>query len=201
MRRHPVFGVKELLKLKGLDALTARIMQGAFEHHLNIDGSGYPRVEYPRGMSLNGRIVAIADCYDALTTTRTYQKSRHPSEAVRLIRRMSGKSYAPDLITNFVEMVGTYPVGELLRLASNELAVVASLNQIDATSPKVRIVTDTAGQRLETAVDADVAAEKGVSRLIVASVGLAEGLIATVIFVILRAVGLLLPYASDAKVE
>ncbi len=83
---------------------------------------------------------------------------------------MSGKSYAPDLITNFVEMVGTYPVGELVRLASNELAVVTSLNQIDATSPKVRIVTDAAGQRLETPVDADLAAEKGVSRLIVASV-------------------------------
>ena len=48
IRRHPVFGVKELLKLKGADALTARIMQGAFEHHLHLEHR-IPRVAYSRG--------------------------------------------------------------------------------------------------------------------------------------------------------
>jgi putative nucleotidyltransferase with HDIG domain len=167
MQRHPELGAEMTSAMRGIDAETAEIV---LHHHIRHDGTGYPVLPAGRQVHPHGQIVALADCYDALTTTRTYQKSRHPSEAVRLIRRMSGKSYAPDLITNFVEMVGTYPVGELVRLASNELAVVTSLNQIDATSPKVRIVTDSTGQLLGTPVDADLAAEKGVSRLIVASV-------------------------------
>jgi hypothetical protein len=83
---------------------------------------------------------------------------------------MGGKAYAPDVVAAFVEMMGTYPVGELVRLASNELAVVTTLNHVDATSPKVRIVSDREGRMLGAPLDVDLAAENGDARLIVASV-------------------------------
>ena len=114
IRRHPVLGVKELLKLKGVDALTARIMQGAFEHHLNLDGSGYPRVDYPRGVSLSGRIVAIADCYDALTSARVYRRTAEtPDATLRYILQKSGTLYDPILAKLFVNVLGVYPAGTL----------------------------------------------------------------------------------------
>ncbi|MCC6642248.1 MAG: HD-GYP domain-containing protein [Deltaproteobacteria bacterium] len=167
MQRHPELGAEITAAMRGVDRETGEIV---LHHHIRHDGTGYP--ELPAGSTVHphGQIVALADCYDALTTTRTYQKSRHPSEAVRLVRRMAGKAYAPEIVTAFAEMMGTYPVGELVRLASNELAVVTTLNHVDATSPKVRIVTDREGRSLDSPADVDLAAESGSARLIVASV-------------------------------
>jgi putative nucleotidyltransferase with HDIG domain len=167
MQRHPELGAEMTHAMRGIDGETADIV---LHHHIRHDGSGYPVLKSGTQIHPHGQIVSLADCYDALTTTRPYQKSRHPSEAVRLVRRMSGKAYAPELVTSFVEMVGTYPVGELVRLATNELAVVTSLNHVDATTPRVRIVTDSAGKTLDTPTDCDLAAESNDTRVIVASV-------------------------------
>ena len=167
MQRHPELGAEIAAAMRGVDGETGEII---LHHHIRHDGTGYPVLPAGRSVHPHGQIVALADCYDALTTTRTYQKSRHPSEAVRLVRRMAGKAYASEMVGAFAEMMGTYPVGELVRLASNELAVVTTLNHVDATSPKVRIVTDRDGRLLEAPADVDLAAESGSARLIVASV-------------------------------
>jgi HD-GYP domain-containing protein (c-di-GMP phosphodiesterase class II) len=154
IRRHPVLGVKELLKLKGVDALTARIMQGSFEHHLNLDGSGYPRVEYPRGVSLSGRIVAIADCYDALTSSRVYRRTAEtPDTTLRYILQKSGTLYDPILAKLFVNVLGVYPVGTLCQLSSGELGVVMQSNTDPEQweHPRVKVIATPDG----TAVDGE----------------------------------------------
>ena len=155
IRRHPVLGVKELLKLKGVDALTARIMQGSFEHHLNLDGSGYPRVEYPRGLSLSGRIIAIADCYDALTSARVYRRTADtPDATLRYILERSGTIYDPILAKLFVNVLGVYPVGTLCQLSSGELGVVLQSNpdpeQWDR--PRVKVIAAPDGAAVDGAV-------------------------------------------------
>ena len=167
MQRHPELGAEITAAMRGVDGETGEIV---LHHHIRADGTGYPLLPTGRAVHPHSQVVALADCYDAMTTTRTYQKSRHPSEAMRLMRRMSGKAYTPGIIASFVEMMGVYPVGELVRLASNELAVVATLNHVDATSPKIRIVSDREGRLLSAPVDVDLAAENGDARLIVASV-------------------------------
>lgn len=167
MQRHPELGAEITSAMRGIDRETGEIV---LHHHIRHDGTGYPTLAPGAQVHPHGQLVALADCYDALTTTRPYQKSRHPSEAVRLVRRMSGKAYDPALVASFAEMLGTYPVGELVRLASNELAVVTSLNHVDATSPKVRLVTHRDGRTLEAPIDVDLAAESDDSRAIVASV-------------------------------
>lgn len=149
MRRHPVFGVRELLKLKGLDALTARIMQGAFEHHLALDGTGYPNVEYPQGVSVSGRIIAIADCYDALTSSRVYRRTAEtPDATLRYILQKSGTIYDPVLTKIFVNALGVYPAGTLCQLSSGELAVVVGSHPDPAQweRPRVTIIADPGGE-------------------------------------------------------
>jgi HD-GYP domain-containing protein (c-di-GMP phosphodiesterase class II) len=168
VRRHPVFGVRELLRLKGVDALTARIMQGAFEHHLNLDGSGYPRVAYPRGVSLSGRIVAIADCYDALTSSRVYRRIADPPEVtLRYILERSGTLYDPVLAKLFANALGLYPVGTLCQLSSGEFAVVMRSNPDPEwwEHPTVRVIASPGG----TAVDGGLVdlADPGAGRRIV----------------------------------
>jgi HD-GYP domain-containing protein (c-di-GMP phosphodiesterase class II) len=167
IRRHPVFGVRELLRLKGLDALTARIMQGSFEHHLNLDGSGYPRVEYPRGVSLSGRIIAIADCYDALTSARVYRRvAETPDATLRYILQKSGTLYDPIIAKLFVNVLGVYPVGSLCQLSSGELAVVMQSNPDPEQweRPRVRVIAAPDGAAVDGA-EIDLAAP-GVERRI-----------------------------------
>jgi putative nucleotidyltransferase with HDIG domain len=167
MQRHPELGAEILRHMKGIDGETAEIV---LHHHLRFDGTGYPALAPGRAVHPHGAVVALADCYDALTTTRPYQKSRHPSDAVRIMRRLSGKAYAPEVVQSFVDMLGTYPVGELVRLSSNELAVVTATNAVDATTGCVKLVTDAEGRMLPEPVDCDLSREPAGGRVIVASV-------------------------------
>lgn len=151
MQKHPLLGVKKLLKLKGLDALSARIVTGAFEHHLNCDLSGYPRLPYKR-LSLFGRIISIADCYDGLTSSRVYSRVPHPPDkALRFMLARAGKAYDPIILKLFVNCVGIYPVGALLLLDTQELCVVMENNPDPEkwNAPRVKIIADGRGNEMD----------------------------------------------------
>jgi len=163
MQRHPELGAEILGEMNGVDAEAAEIV---LHHHIRPDGSGYPMLRAGQEPHPHGQIVAIADCYDALTTTRPYQRSRHPSEAVRVLRRLAGKAYDAETTRLFIEMIGAYPVGEVVRLSTNELAVVSRVSDLDATAPLVRIVTNADGQLLPAPADCDLAAEPAGGRVI-----------------------------------
>jgi HD-GYP domain-containing protein (c-di-GMP phosphodiesterase class II) len=148
MHRHPVFGVKELLKLKGVDAITARIMQGAFEHHLGLDGSGYPSVEYPQGVSLIGRISRspTATTPDLLAPT----PRSGPSDVTLRTSSEERHGLRCDL-RSFVNALRVYPVGTLCQLSSGELAVVME-SQLDPEQwecPHVKIIADAGGEPVD----------------------------------------------------
>lgn len=151
IQKHPVLGVKVLMKLKGLDLLNARIIAGSFEHHLNLDFSGYPKYPY-RQISLFGRIISIADCYDAMTASRVYSRTPlAPEKALRLMLDKAGKAYDPILLKVFVNSIGTYPLGTLLRLNTGELAVVIG-NPEELflwDRPLVQIIADRAGNEID----------------------------------------------------
>ncbi|AMV73263.1 HD domain-containing protein [Desulfuromonas carbonis] len=153
IQKHPVLGVKLLMKLKGLDLLNARIIVGSFEHHLNFDLSGYPKYPYRR-LSLFGRIISIADCYDAMTSSRVYTRTPiAPEKALRLMLDKAGKTYDPVLLKVFVNCIGTYPLGTLLRLNTGELAVVVG-NPEELflwDRPLVQIIADPAGNEIDGA--------------------------------------------------
>jgi HD-GYP domain-containing protein (c-di-GMP phosphodiesterase class II) len=150
MQTHPLLGVKKLMKLKGLDALSARIITGAFEHHLNCDFSGYPKVPYKR-LSLFGRIISIADCYDGLTSSRVYSTvPRPPDQALQLMLTKGKSAYDPILMKVFINCIGIYPIGTLLLLNSRELAVVMANNPDPEkwNVPRVRLITDRQGTEM-----------------------------------------------------
>ncbi len=167
MQRHPELGAEIVEQMKGIDSETSEIVR---HHHLRHDGAGYPKLSWGENLHPHAQIVAIADCYDALTTTRSYQKARHPSEAIRLLRHLSGKAYAPEMIQAFIEMIGAYPVGELVRLSTNELAVVSGSSELDVTAPRVKLVTNANGVVLHESIDCDLSAEPVGGRMIAGTV-------------------------------
>ena len=151
MQKHPVHGVRKLMKLKGLDALSARIITGAFEHHLNYDFSGYPKVPY-KNLSLFGRIISLADCYDGLTSSRVYSRvPSPPDKALRFMMSRAGKAYDPILLKLFINSIGVYPIGSLLLLSTKELAVVMQNNPDPGkwSTPKVKIIADADGNEVD----------------------------------------------------
>jgi len=152
MRKHPILGVKKLIRLKGLNELTIRMLTGAFEHHLNYDKSGYPRLATPWYLTLAGRVISISDCYDALTSSRVYNRVPYPPDkALKFMLTKSGKAFDPILLKVFVNAIGIYPIGTLVLLDSGELAVVMQTNtNLDkGDRPKVKPIIDTTGNELD----------------------------------------------------
>ena len=162
MRRHPIEGVKYLLRYKDINEVTVRIVSGAFEHHLNYDLSGYPKLAGPWKVSLFGRIIGIADCYDAMTSSRVYNRTPYPPEkAVKFMLSKSGKAFDPILLKVFVNSIGIFPIGTLVLLSSQEIAVVVEThsNIEKADRPRVRIIADPKGNQVDGEI-VDLSAEK-----------------------------------------
>lgn len=170
MRKHPVLGVKLLMELKQFDTLSVRMIAGAFEHHLRYDFSGYPQFPYGR-IGTFARIIAIADDYDALTSARVYSREPHsPEKVIRFMLSRSGTYYDPALLKIFLNVVGIYPVGTLLLLASKELAVVVRNKPFadGLAVPWIRVIATPQGE--ETYSEVVDSASPGAGRSIMGTV-------------------------------
>lgn len=145
MKRHPELGAKIIREMEGLDPHIAQIVLG---HHLHFNRSGYP--EWAQKLPFNEMIdiVAIADTYDAITTLRVYQHPINPRAALSEMQKIAGTYLDRALLATFVEMMGKYPVGTLVRLDTNEVAVVYRPNPLDEEAPMVRILIEGNGTRL-----------------------------------------------------
>ena len=125
IKKHSLNSARLILKLRASRDFKSQILLGPFEHHLKYDLSGYPQTHRKKPMSLYGRIIAIADVYDALTSPRIYRDAAiSPDRALAIMLAGSGKDFDPILLKIFINMVGVYPVGTLLKLDSDELALV-----------------------------------------------------------------------------
>jgi HD-GYP domain-containing protein (c-di-GMP phosphodiesterase class II) len=127
IEEHSLNSARLLLKLKASTDSKARILVPLFEHHLKYDLSGYPRADWKKPLTLFGKIISIADKYDTLTSSRTYRKSLlSPDRALGYMLDHAGKDFDPILIKVFINILGVYPVGTLLRLDTDEMALVVS---------------------------------------------------------------------------
>lgn len=145
MKRHSELGAKIVREMNGLDPHIAQIVLG---HHLRFNRGGYP--EWAQKLPFNQMIdiISIADTYDAITTLRVYQHPINPRAALREMQKLSGTFLDGSLVTSFIEMMGKYPVGTLVRLDTNEVAVVSRPNPLDEEAPIVRVLIEGNGTRL-----------------------------------------------------
>jgi HD-GYP domain-containing protein (c-di-GMP phosphodiesterase class II) len=146
MALHPVHGVNLLLQLRRLDDPILTRIVVVFEH--NIASNGYPCREWPRGLHLFSRIVAIADAYDAMTNRRPFRPARTPHEALRELEEGAGSRYDPDLVRLFTGVLGIHPLGTVVRLDSGELAIVFHVDPSAPARPLVKVVVAADGTRL-----------------------------------------------------
>jgi len=146
MHKHPIYGVKLIGNSMALDSYSARAMLTAFEHHKNLDGSGYPYIDRTCELNLYSRIVAICDFFDAITSRRQYQSKEIGLEtAFSEMMKLSASKFDPLLVKVFLNMIGFYPAGTLLLLETGELAIVISTNPENIERPRVRIIANASG--------------------------------------------------------
>jgi HD-GYP domain-containing protein (c-di-GMP phosphodiesterase class II) len=119
----------------------------AFEHHRRLDGTGYPDIRR-NALNLATALCCIADVYDAMRSERPYQ-SEFPSDRIlAVLKQRNGRQFDSHLIRRFVQLIGIYPVGSLVRLDTGQIALVVKVHAPDPYRPQVRILIDRGGVRL-----------------------------------------------------
>jgi putative nucleotidyltransferase with HDIG domain len=145
MKRHVIDGAEILRRTPDTPPLVPIV---ALEHHLRIDGSGYPAGVRRATLNLATQICGIADVYDAMRSERHYQRASPTERILAVLRRDDGSQFDARLVRRFVQILGIYPVGTLVRLDTGERAVVVRTNASDPYRPEVRVVADAHGRRL-----------------------------------------------------
>ena len=153
MRQHPERSAEIVAQMEGVSELVTRLVR---EHHINFDFGGYPALAPGQHPHPYSKIITVADCYDAITTLRPYQKPYQPREAMQIMEKLSGRVIDPKYFEEFVKVLGIYPVGSLVRLDTNEVAVVVETYAEAPLSPRIRIVFNPEGTPLPSALEIDL---------------------------------------------
>jgi len=143
LKLHSNFGVREILKTRGLDDIGMHAITVAYQHHWNYDGTGYPLREKEDEPTLFSKIVRICDSYDAMTTARTYQPIPYlPHFALRVIWSNQNRLFDPVLAKVFAQLLGIYPVGSCLELNTGVVGLVMRQNPSSIDLPIIKIIVD-----------------------------------------------------------
>lgn len=138
VKRHPVEGALLMADAPGVSKLA---MVAAFEHHQHGDGRGYPQVDGELKQHPFSQIVALADAYEALTAARVYYRVQMPPyNAVRILLKKRGAVFNPVLVKAFVNMIGLFPIGTLLKLDTGEVGLVMHQTR-DLLRPRVLVLS------------------------------------------------------------
>jgi putative nucleotidyltransferase with HDIG domain len=146
MKRHVVDGAHILRKTPEMPALAPIV---AFEHHLKQDLSGYPENIGSRQLNLCTMIVSIADVFDALRSNRPYRQGMASDRIRAIMGERDNPAFNQKLLKRFVNIMGLFPVGNVVRLNTDEVAVVTAEHPSDPFRPQVKILTDRLGDRIE----------------------------------------------------
>ncbi|MEN9684029.1 MAG: hypothetical protein RLZZ427_1780 [Pseudomonadota bacterium] len=141
------------------------VAQAALQHHERVDGTGYPAGLRGDAISLLARMAAVCDTYDMLVTDGARTRGLDPAAAIVAMAEMPGR-FDPLILAAFIEAIGAYPVGSVVRLASDQLALVIDQNPADHRLPRVRTFYAVATGQLTEPADLVLAHYFGGDRII-----------------------------------
>ena len=158
MKSHVVLGSDLIRQLPGIPSLA---MEPIELHHERFDGSGYPKGLKGMEISPAGRMSAIVDVYDAITSDRVYRKGMSPAAAVQKLFEWSKFHFDPEMMQLFLKSVGIYPIGSLVKLESGRMGVVIEQSNSHLLTPVVRFMYDGKRQHYLAPEDVDLSRPLG----------------------------------------
>jgi putative nucleotidyltransferase with HDIG domain len=153
MRKHTVDGAEILRRTPEMPILAPVV---AFEHHLRMDGSGYPFGVKRETLNVATMLCSISDVYDAMRSQRAYQQAFPTERILAVLKRNDGTQFDQHLVRRFVQLIGIYPPGNMVKLSSGEVAVVLKVHAPDPYRPRVRVLFDPSGVRLDFPIERDL---------------------------------------------
>ena len=139
IKTHPMKGYEIL---KGCRELTSTIKAVVLQHHERYDGTGYPMGLKGEEISKYGRIIAIADTYDAMTSDRAYHKAYSPPEAIEFLMGDGNRSFDTSIVLKFLQCVAVYPLGSCVELSNKMTAIVVENYSDSILRPLVRLTEE-----------------------------------------------------------
>jgi HD-GYP domain-containing protein (c-di-GMP phosphodiesterase class II) len=160
VREHVRFGCTLLEETPGISDISIMITA---EHHERVDGRGYPNGLAGDDISRYGKVAAIIDVYDSMTSNRSYRNRIPATDALGKLFEWSKINFDDDLVQQFVRCIGIYPIGSLVYLENGLIAVVINHGLKSLLHPLIRVVFDTKRNSYVRPYDIDLAQDPDLS--------------------------------------
>ncbi|AGH47687.1 HD-GYP domain-containing protein [Paraglaciecola psychrophila] len=159
MKDHVYYGTKVLIEMGMPDSIVETIGQ----HHERLDGYGYPEGLRGNEISTFGRMIAIVDTYDAITADRCYKVGMSSKKALQILLQDAPEKYDEGFVTQFVQCIGIFPAGSLVKLNNQKIAMVLKQHPVYANKPVVKVFYSVRGSHYLEPKELDLtAASNGV---------------------------------------
>ncbi|HJV31482.1 MAG TPA: HD-GYP domain-containing protein [Bacillales bacterium] len=139
IKKHAEEGFQILRKISNIPLIVAHC---AYQHHERLNGSGYPRGIKGKEIHFFGKIIAVADVYDAVTSNRVYRDAMLPHEGLEVLYAGSGTLYDQKIIEAFRDAVAVYPSGITVKLNDSRKGIVCRQNIGVSDRPVIRIIEE-----------------------------------------------------------
>ena len=152
IKKHVALG---LGLVKGEKSISPLMLDMIVNHHERLDGSGYPRGIAAEKISRPARMMAIVDVYDAMTADRPHQDGEEPINALRYLLA-NKQMFDAELVQRFIKCLGVHPVGTIVKLTNERLALVLEGNNLNPIKPKIKLFFNAKHGHHVTAKDIDL---------------------------------------------
>ena len=158
MKTHVNHSIEIIARTPNISEISLEV---AALHHEKLNGTGYPYQVKQEEISQYGRMITICDIFDALTADRVYKEGYTHIKAFNILLKLGQDGHLDiELINKFIKCIGVYPVGSLVELDSNKLAIVEGRNQDNPVNPKVRSFYSVEHHHYVMTEDIDLSQEK-----------------------------------------
>lgn len=144
-QKHVEYGMEIVKDLASLSDVAKAIIE---RHHERYDGKGYPQHLSGENIGLYGSMAGIVETYASMTASLPYAEARSSSKAVSVLVALRGKAFQSEMVDQFIQVVGVYPIGSIVKLNTGEVGIVIKQNKLWRLKPIVTLVYDHNGQKL-----------------------------------------------------
>jgi HD-GYP domain-containing protein (c-di-GMP phosphodiesterase class II) len=116
------------------------VVDAAYTHHERIDGKGYPRGLAGNQISPFSKVIAVCDTFDSLSSEKPYRNAVTSFQALKYLNKHKNTHYDAQIVKQFIDMIGIFPIGSVVELNTGEVGVVLTVNRKKPINPKVLIL-------------------------------------------------------------